>query len=160
MSFNSCKNLGADMILGDVLAKNITCETISVSNPTDPTIPTEITVNTINASSGNFDDEITCPAFHCPQEYNSNNITDPKCNNGVTIGTQDGNGSNYQDINLQINSWHSTGFVDTYNKQCNLTIDHRNGNLQTKGKITASSADFDVINVNTLNVSNPSEPTD
>ena len=154
-----CK-LGSDVVLGDVQAQNISCKSITVDDPTDPTIPTEINVNTINASSGNFDDEITCPVFHCPQEYNSNNITDPKCNNGVTIGTKDGNGSNYQDINLQINSWDSTGFVDTYNKKCNLTIDHRNGNLQTKGKITGSSADFDVINVNTLNVSNPSEPTD
>ena len=64
MSFNSCKNLGADMILGNVSAKNINCQTISVSNPTDPTIPSEITVNTINASSGNFEEEITCPVFH------------------------------------------------------------------------------------------------
>ena len=148
------------MILGDVSAKNISCKSITVSNPTDPTVPTEINVNTINASSGNFEEEITCPVFHCPQEYNSNNITEPKCNNGITIGTKDGNGTNYQDINLQINSWYSTGFVDTDNKKCNLTIDHRNGNLQSKGKITASSADFDVINVNTLNVSNPSEITD
>ena len=154
-----CK-LGSDVVLGDVQAQNISCKSITVDDPTDPTVPTEITVNTINASSGNFDDEITCPVFHCPQKYNSNNITDPKCNNGVTIGTKDGNGSNYQDINLQINSWYSTGFVDTDNKECNLSINHRNGNLQTKGKITGSSADFDVINVNTLNVSNPSEPTD
>ena len=160
MSWNSMSRLGCDVVLGDIQAQNISCKSITVDDQTDPTIPTEITVNTINAGSGNFEDEITCPVFHCPNEYDSQNISNPKCTNGITIGTKDGNGYNYEDVNLQINSWNSSGFVDTDNKICNLTIDHRNGNLQTKGNITASSADFDVINVNTLNVSNPSEPTD
>ena len=32
MSFNSMRNLGSDMILGDVVAKNITCQTITIEN--------------------------------------------------------------------------------------------------------------------------------
>ena len=55
MSFNSMKNLGADMILGDVVAKNITCQSISVLDPDDPTNPTDLTVETITANTGNFE---------------------------------------------------------------------------------------------------------
>jgi hypothetical protein len=196
--------LGCDVVLGDIQAQNISCKsitvddasnptipteitvdtitatesitsptgnfdlinvaTLNVSNPDDPTIPSNLTVNSITAESGNISnlqsDKTTCTVFHCPQEYNSNNITDPKCNNGVTIGTKDGNGYNYEDVNLQINSWYSSGFVDTDSKTCNLTINHRNGNLQTKGNISGNTGNFDVINVATLNVSNPDDPDD
>ena len=55
MSFNLCKNLGADMILGNVIATNITCKTITVSNPDDPTNPADLTVDTLTADTGNFD---------------------------------------------------------------------------------------------------------
>jgi len=48
MSFNSCKNLGADMILGDVVAKTITCDSIIFQNADN-------TVETITATTGNFD---------------------------------------------------------------------------------------------------------
>ena len=189
MSFNSMRNLGSDMILGDVTAQNITCKSINILDADNE----ELTVETITADTGNFDvinattgtigditsttgnietltsqtgnisnlqsDEITCPVFHCPAEYDSENISNPKCQNGITIGTKDGNGYNYEDVNLQINSWNSSGFVDTDNKTCNLTIDHRNGNLQTKGNISGNSGNFDIINVATLNVSNPDDPT-
>ena len=37
-----CK-LGSDVVLGDVQAQNISCKSITVDDPTDPTVPTEIT---------------------------------------------------------------------------------------------------------------------
>ena len=52
MSFNSMSKLSCDMILGDVVAKNITCQSISVLNPDDPT---DLTVDSITANTGNFD---------------------------------------------------------------------------------------------------------
>ena len=79
MSFNTMKNLGCDMILGDVTAKSITCSTISVLNPENPT---DLTVDTITANTGNFDvintrtlnvsepDDIIIPA-----DLNINSIT-------------------------------------------------------------------------------------
>jgi hypothetical protein len=51
MSFNSCKDLGADMILGDVVAKTITCDSIIIQNADNE----ELTVETITADTGNFD---------------------------------------------------------------------------------------------------------
>ena len=47
-------------------------------------------------------------------------------------------------------------------KKCNLTINHRSGNLQTKGDISGHTGTFETINVNHLNVlnqdvSNPDE---
>ena len=169
MSFNSCKNLGSDMTLGNVVAKTITCDSITILDTDDENLAVETitattgNIETLTSQTGNISnlqsDEITCPVFHCPNEYDSENISNPKCTNGITIGTKDGNGYNYQDVNLQINSWNSSGFVDTDNKICNLTIDHRNGNLQTKGNISGNSGNFDVINVATLNVSNPDDPT-
>ena len=54
MSFNSMKNLGANMTLGDFTAKTITCQSISVLNPDDPSNPTDLTVETITADTGNF----------------------------------------------------------------------------------------------------------
>ncbi len=130
------------MNVGDTLSGTtanfdvINVSTLNVSNPDNQTVPSNLTVNSITAESGNISnlqsDEITCTVFHCPAEYDSENISNPKCQNGITIGTKDGNGYNYEDVNLQINSWNSSGFVDTDNKTCNLTIDHRNANLQTK----------------------------
>ena len=35
MSFNSFKDLGSDMILGDVVAQNITCQTITIEDAGD-----------------------------------------------------------------------------------------------------------------------------
>ena len=79
MSFNTMKNLGCDMILGDVTAKSITCQSISVLNATNPT---DLTVDTITANIGNFDiinvtnlnvsdpDDIIIPA-----DLNINSIT-------------------------------------------------------------------------------------
>merc|ERR1712127_1037037 len=55
MSWNSMCKLGCDVILGDVQAKNISCKSITVDDPTDPTIPTEITIDTVNCQTGNFD---------------------------------------------------------------------------------------------------------
>ena len=55
MSWNSMCKLGSDVVLGDVQAKNISCKSITVDDPTDPTIPTEITIDTINCQKGNFD---------------------------------------------------------------------------------------------------------
>ena len=52
MSFNSMSKLGCDMNLGDVTAKNITCQSISVLNPENPT---DLTVDTITANTGNFE---------------------------------------------------------------------------------------------------------
>ena len=52
MSFNSMRSLSCDMILGDVVAKNITCQSISVSNPSNPT---DLTLDTITANTGNFE---------------------------------------------------------------------------------------------------------
>ena len=136
MSWNSMCKLGTDVVLGDVVAKTITCENISILNPNDENLTVEtITADSITATTGNIEtlnsqtgnisnlqsDEITCPVFHCPNEYDSENISNPKCTNGITIGTKDGNGYNYEDVNLQINSWNSSGFVDTDNKICNLT---------------------------------------
>jgi hypothetical protein len=44
------------MTLGDITANNITCSTITVSNPgDDPTSPADLTVDTITATTGNFD---------------------------------------------------------------------------------------------------------
>ena len=107
-------------------------------------------------------DKVRCPVFECPtSDYDSTNISEPKCSNGITIGTKDSNGLTYE-ANLQINSWNSSGFVDTDSKKCNLTINHRSGNLQTKGDISGHTATFETINVSTLNVlnsdvSNPDE---
>ena len=47
--------------------------------------------------------------------------------------------------------------MSTENNTCNLTINHRTGNLQTKGNITGNIANFDTINANTLNVTIPDE---
>ena len=55
MSWNSMCKLGSDVVLGDVQAQNISCKSITVDDPTDPTIPTEITIDTITANTGNFD---------------------------------------------------------------------------------------------------------
>ena len=51
MSFNSCKNLGADMTLGNVVAKTITCQSITILDADDE----NLTVETITATTGNFD---------------------------------------------------------------------------------------------------------
>ena len=97
-------------------------------------------------------DKVKCPVFECPtSDYDSTNISEPKCSNGITIGTRDSNGLNYE-ANLQINSWNSSGFVDTDSKKCNLTINHRSGDLQTRGDISGHTGTFDTINVSTLNV--------
>ena len=62
-------------------------------------------------------DKVRCPVFDCPvSDYDSTNISEPKSTNGMTIGTGDSNGLDYE-VNLQINSWNSSGFVDTDSKK-------------------------------------------
>ena len=46
MSFNSCKDLGSDMTLGDVVAKTITCDSIIIENPDNE----DLTAETITAT--------------------------------------------------------------------------------------------------------------
>jgi hypothetical protein len=47
--------LGCDVVLGDIQAQNISCKSITVDDQSNPTIPTEITIDTVNANTGNFD---------------------------------------------------------------------------------------------------------
>ena len=82
MSWNSMSRLGCDVVLGDIQAQNISCKSITVDDASNPTIPTELTIDTINCQTGNISnlqsDEITCPIFHCPANYDSQNISNPK----------------------------------------------------------------------------------
>ena len=62
-------------------------------------------------------------------------ITEPKIRNGIASGP--GDGATRLVFNNAINSWYSTGFVDTCYKRCNAIIDHRTGNFLTNGIISA-----------------------
>ena len=62
-------------------------------------------------------------------------ITEPKIRNGIASGT--GDGATALVFNNAINSWYSTGFVDTCYKVCKAYIDHRTGNFITNGIISA-----------------------
>ena len=50
MSWNSMSRLGCNVVLGDIQAQNISCKSITVDDQSNPTIPTEITVDTITAT--------------------------------------------------------------------------------------------------------------
>jgi Phage T4 tail fibre len=65
-------------------------------------------------------------------------ITDPKVRNGIAIGNGDSYTSQY--FNNAINSWYGTGFVDTCNKRCYCSIDHRTGNFYTLGFFSAGNS--------------------
>ena len=104
MSFNSMKNLGADMTLGDVIAKNITCQTITIENSDNESL----TAETINQD----------PVRNTIQSYDS-----------------------YRDT------------------EHTLWLNPLGGNVIAGDTLTATTGNFDVINVATLNVSNPDDPT-
>lgn len=67
--------------------------------------------------------------------YLSNVVTNPPIIQGLSRGT--GDGATYSVFNQGIMSWCSTAFVDTCNKAVNLLINHRTGDLSTKGKVVA-----------------------
>ena len=64
-------------------------------------------------------------------------ISTPKVTNGISNGT--GDEATYEVFNNAINSWFGTGFVNTYNKVCNVVINHRSGNIKTKGTVIAEN---------------------
>ena len=67
-------------------------------------------------------------------------ITNPPVVNGISSGV--GAGASFNAFNLSINSWIGTGFVCSSNQSCNLVIDHRNGNLSSRGAISAATLDL------------------
>ena len=78
---------------------------------------------------------LECTAFtpNFDLVYNPTAISNPPITQGMALGTGDGN--TYTTFNLAINSWDSTGFIDTANKRCNVVIDHRHGNIKTLGNV-------------------------
>jgi hypothetical protein len=67
--------------------------------------------------------------------YNSTALTAPLIENGISRGT--GDGATYSNFNVSLNSWWSTGFVDTCFKTCNAVINHRNGDIMTNGTVAS-----------------------
>ena len=67
--------------------------------------------------------------FHCGgvNYYNITAISNPPISNGIYSGTGDSNTNTI--FNLSIGSWNGTGFIDTYNKVCNIYFDHRGGRI-------------------------------
>ena len=65
--------------------------------------------------------------------FNATAISNPLVRCGFSNGT--GDGASYSTFDNAINSWLGTGFIDTTYNTCNLVINHRNGDISTKGKI-------------------------
>ena len=213
MSFNSCKNLGSDMILGNVVAKTITCDSITILDANDE----NLTVETITATNGNFDvinantgiiGDITLETLTSQttdssiitatdkflvsnnamilNNTNTSSTTQLLGNNSATVGeylstvypesigtnisyaveqlAAGDNGSQSliftaggaydDDVENTIQSY------DSYRKTAqNLCLNPLGGDVIIGDTLTAINGNFDVINVATLNVSNPDDPT-
>ena len=79
--------------------------------------------------------------------FDTTAITNPKVRNGIATGNGDEYTSQY--FNNAINSWYGTGFVNTYNKNCYATIDHRTGNFYTFGFFSAGNCVYTPVIVGT-----------
>ena len=178
MSFNSMKDLGADMNLGDVVAKTITCDSISILNQNSDN--EDLTAQTITASEKLYvsNNAMIINNTHIDSDTsllgNSGSATVgdyltqmyPDSTHTYTLeqlsAGDDGSQSliftavgGYQDpVRNTIQSYDS--FRDT---EHTLRLNPLGGDVNVKDKIIASTGNFDVINVSTLNVSNSDDPT-
>ena len=213
MSFNSMKNLGADMILGNVVAKTITCQSITILDADDE----NLTVETITATNGNFDvinantgiiGDITLETLTSQTTDSSiitatdklyvasnamilNNTTTSSSsvllgNSGETVGDylstvypeSVGENTSYAVEQLAAGDNGSQSLIftaggaynddvkntiqsyDSYRKTAeSLYLNPLGGDVIIGDTLTATNGNFDVINVATLNVSNPDDPT-
>ena len=211
MSFNSMKNLGADMTLGNVSAKTITCDSISILNPSNE----DLTVQTITADTGNFN--VIDTETLTSQTGNIETLTSQTTESSIITATETllvsnnamilNNTKNDSDIPLLGNSGSATvgqylteiypdstatytleqlaagdngsqsliftaggGYQDPVRNTIQsydsfrdtkqtLWLNPLGGDVKLKDSITAATGNFDVINVATLNVSNPDDPT-
>jgi hypothetical protein len=100
---------------------------------------TGITAYKALVASGGILSNATSSSFYLGggNYFDATAITNPKVLNGIATGTADGN--NYYLFNNAINSWWGTGFVDTCNRRCYASIDHRTGNFITYGFLSAGN---------------------
>ena len=154
--YKTC-NLSIDHRTGDfytkgrVTANEITCNSL--------TSLSSIVGNSSNVDSASVSDSITCNSLVSHvldttiNEYDPTAITDPKCSNGIATGTGENSDPAfypYEAIDLAINSWNYTGFVDTCYKTCNLSIDHRTGDLNTVGNVSSGTLVTNKISCDTI----------
>lgn len=81
------------LIGGNLSLNSLTVKHLTVTDTSDNVTEIEnIECATIDAS-----EKVTCPAFSCPDsDYNVGNISNPQCTNGLTIGTGDSDGSDFE----------------------------------------------------------------
>jgi autotransporter-associated beta strand protein len=99
-----------------------------------------------NASSGGwssvlfaFESRATmkCAGIALDNIQFTGSLTNPRCYNGIEIGT--GDGATMTTYNVAINSWFGIGFYNSYLKTCYIVFDTRSGTINTVN-ITANSA--------------------
>jgi hypothetical protein len=89
-----------------------------------------------NASSGGwssvlfaFDSRATkkCAGIDLDNSQFTGSLTNPRCYNGLEIGT--GDGATMTTYNVAINSWYGIGFYNSWLKTCNIVFDTRSGTI-------------------------------
>jgi Phage T4 tail fibre len=138
--------VGTSTFTGAITANGgITNNTNTITNNSTLTqVGTSTFTGAITANGG-----ITCNGLKCNttlsnpyyvggenSTFDSTAISTPKVKNGIASGT--GDGSTYSVFNNAINSWYSTGFINTYNNTCNAIINHRTGAFITNGDINTN----------------------
>ena len=202
MSWNSMSRLGCDVVLGDIQAQNISCKSITVDDASNPTIPTELTIDTINCQTGNIEtltsQTIDSSIITATEKLlvsnnamilnntNTSSTTQLLGNSAETVGEYltevypESTGTNIsytvQQLSAGDNASQSLLFsggggygddvkntiqsYDSYRKIAeSLCLNPLGGDVIIGDTLTATNGNFDVINVATLNVSNPDDPT-
>jgi len=175
--------LGCDVVLGDIQAQNISCKSITVDDASNPTIPTEITVDTITATekllvsnnamilnntntsstsvllgnSGETVGDYLSTVY--PESVGENTSYTVQQLSAGDNGSQSiiltGGGAYEDDVKNTIQSY------DSYRKTAeSLYLNPLGGDVRVGDTLSGTTANFDVINVSTLNVSNPDDPDD
>ncbi len=67
-------------------------------------------------------------------------ITNPPIYNGLCVGNANNQTGSYTAANQCVVSWGTTAFVHSATGTCSLHINHSNGNITTKGAVSAASA--------------------
>ena len=203
MSWNSMSRLGCDVVLGDIQAQNISCKSITVDDASNPTIPTELTIDTINCQTGNIEtltsQTIDSSIITATEKLlvsnnamilnntNTSSTTQLLGNSAETVGEYltevypESTGTNIsytvQQLSAGDNASQSLLFsggggygddvkntiqsYDSYRKIAeSLWLNPLGGDVRVGDTLSGTTANFDVINVATLNVSNPDDPDD
>jgi len=173
------KNLGSDMILGDVTAKNITCQSINIENSDQEDLKAksleadDITANqtlyvsnnamvinntTTSSTISLLGNSAATVGQYLTEVYSDS--TDTYALEQLTAGDNGAQsliftaGGGYEDsVKNSIQSY------DSYRKTPESLYLNPLGGDVIAAELTATTGNFDVINVQTLNIENPDDPT-